>query len=368
MKKIKRFVFILLFLMVFSLPVLAEEDTYKEQYKVSGAEQLEGLLSDSAKEFFSSFEIDPEEPNWVNKITAENIFSQIWSFLREGGREPFRAAAQMVGITVVFAAVGLSERLAPYRTTLSYVFMLITAAGVLLPLFSLISSTISAVKGSATFMTSFIPIYAGILTVGGQGTVASGMSFLLLFAAQGVNLVASFVIMPLMSCYLGMGLVSSTMPGGAVALGETIKKAATWLLSLSLTVFLGLLSIQTAVNADADSAGLRTIKFVLSSIIPVTGGALSESMTTLTSSLKLLRSSVGMYGVAALGISALPLVLELLLWRLSLYLATAVGELFGVKEGVNILKCADCVVATLVGIILFTASLFIISLAVVTNC
>jgi stage III sporulation protein AE len=165
-----------------------------------------------------------------------------------------------------------------------------------------------------------------------------------------------------------MGLVSSTMPGGAIALGETIKKAATWLLSLSLTIFLGLLSIQTAVNADADSAGLRTIKFVLSSIIPVTGGALSESMTTLTSSLKLLKSSVGMYGVLALGVSALPLVLELLLWRFSLYLATAVGELFGVKEGINILKCADCVLATLVGIILFTASLFIISLAVVTNC
>lgn len=355
-------------LLIFAVPVSAEEDTYAEQYRASGTEELDDFLSDGAKDFFESFEIDPEDPDWVNKLTAQNIFSQIFEFLKEGGRGPLKAAAQMLGITVVFAAANLSKRLTKYKTVFSYMFILTTAAGVLLPLFSLISSTAAAIKGTSAFMTAFVPVYAGILTVSGQGMTASGMSFLLLFAAESVELIAAFVIVPLMSAYLGMGLVSPIMPGGgALALGETVKKAATWLFSLSLTVFLGILSIQTAVNADADSAGLRTVKFVLSSLIPVTGGALSESMTTLTSSLKLLRSSVGMYGVLALGITALPVVLELLLWRLALFVSSAAAELFGLKEGVNLFKCADHVLSVLVGMILFTASLFIISLAVVTN-
>lgn len=364
----KKLICLILLLFLFSTPVLAEKETYTEQYKASGAEGLQDILPDSAKDFFTDKEINPENYDWVNSITAENIFTEILDFLKKGGMEPLRAASGMFGIVIIYAASALSDRLKKHKATLSYIFMLTTASGVLLPMFSIISSVSSAVKGSATFMTAFIPVYAGILTVGGQSVTASGMSFLLLFAAEAVTLLASFIIVPLMSAYLGMGLVSGIMPNGsAVALGETIKKAALWLFSLSLTVFLGILSIQTAVNADADNAGLKAFKFVLGSLVPVAGSALNESMTTLTSSLKLLKSSVGMYGVLAVGLTALPVVIELLLWRLSLFLVSAVSELFGVQEGIKLFKCADCVLSTLVGILLFTASLFIISLAVVTN-
>ena len=98
---------------------------------------------------------------------------------------------------------------------------------VLMPLFSLIQSCSEAVKGISTLMLGFVPVYAGILTVGGQGITASGMSFLLLAAAGAVSNFSSFVIVPLMSCYLGVGLAGSVMPtGGTNRLGESIKKAA----------------------------------------------------------------------------------------------------------------------------------------------
>ncbi len=354
--------------MIFSLPAQAEENPYLEQYKLSGAEEIKEHLPESTKEFLGKFELDPEDPDWVNKIGAKSIFAHISAFLREGGRGPLRAAATMLGVTVLFAAVGLMERMREYKSLLSYLYTLVSSAGVLLPLFSLIASVQSAIRGMAAFMTSFIPIYAGILTVGGRPLTASGMSFLLLFAAEIVNLIASFVMIPLMGAYLGMGLIGGiTAGGGAIALGEMVKKASTWLFSLSVTVFLGLLSIQTAVNASAESAGLRTVKFVLGSLVPVTGGAISESLNTLTASVKLLSSSVGMYAVLALGVMVLPVIIELLLWRLALYFTSAAAELFGIREGVSLFKCADHVLSTLVGIILFTACLFIISLAVVTN-
>ena len=364
----KRVVCILIFIMIFCFSVSADENVYEEQYGAAAVEELKDSLGEGTKEFFDESGLSPEDYNWVNKIDREHIFSHIGEFLSEGGRGPLRAAAQMMGIIILFAAAGLFEKLSEYKTVISYIFILLTAASVFLPMLSLISAVTDAIKGVATFMTAFIPVYSGILTVGGKGLTASGMSFLLLFAAEGVNLIASFVILPLMSAYLGMGLISGIMPGGsAITLGETVKKASTWLFSLTLTVFLGLLSIQTAVNASADSAGLRTVKFVLGSLVPVTGGALSESLSTLTSSVKLLGSSVAMWAVLAIGISVLPVILELLLWRLTLYLSTAVSELFSIKEGANLFKCADYVLSTLLGIILFTGSLFIISLAVITN-
>ena len=355
-------------MLVFSFSATAEESVYSGIYEASGAEKIKESAGDEMREFSQRLGIDPANPDWVNKLDGETVFGEICDFLREGGRGPLKAAAEMFALIIIFAAACLSERINKYKTAISYIFVLAVAAGVLLPMFSLISSAASAVKGGALFMTSFVPIYSGILTVSGRGATASGMSFLLLFAAEAVNLIASFVVVPLMSCYLGMALVSGVLPGGgALSLGEAVNKVATWFFSLSLTVFLGLLSIQTAVNSAADNAGVRTVKFVLGSLVPVTGGALSESLGTLTASMKLLGNSLSMYAVVALGIAVLPLICELLLWRVCLYLITAVSELFGVCEGVNLFRCADKVLSTLLGIILFSTCLFIISLAVVTN-
>lgn len=363
----KRCLTVVIFLLLFSVTASAES-LYSDQYELSGARELYGELSDSAKDFFDSTGADPADPNWVNRMTAGNIFGEVVNFLRTGGRTPLFVGVQMLGLLVLYAAANTVEKLRPYGGISAYVFMLITAVGVLTPLFSLIGACVAAVKGSAAFMLSFVPVYAGILTVSGQAASASGMSVLLLAASEAVSSLAAFVILPLMGCYLAIGLIGDLTPDTGVArLGEGIKKTAIWVLGLILTLFLGLLSVQTTVNASADTVGLRTAKFVLGSFVPVAGSALSESLSTLTASVGLLKSSVGMYGVVAVAFTVLPAVLELLLWRLTLFGIGAVSEMFGIKQGTALFKSADSVLAVLTGVLLFTAVLFIISLAVVSR-
>jgi stage III sporulation protein AE len=183
-----------------------------------------------------------------------------------------------------------------------------------------------------------------------------------------VSLLASFVIVPLMSCYLGIGLVGSVMPVGAVGrIGEGIKKTALWILTLTLTLFLGLLSVQTTVNRAADNMGVKTLKFLIGTFVPVAGGALSESLTTLLGSVKLLKSSVSMFGVIGISATAVPVVLELFAWRAVLFVLSLAAELFGVELKTSMLRAADTVISVLVGVLLFVAVLFIISLAVISG-
>ncbi len=361
----KRSIILIILILIFSVNVSAE-DLYSQQYEISGAKELHNQLTDSAKEFFNENDIEPSNPNWVNKITAENILTKIWDFIKSGGTAPIKSGMQMLSVIILFAAANTFKGLSSYKTVLSYIFTLIIATSLLVSLFSLIDSLVGAVKGSSTFMFSFIPIYAGILTAGGQTATASGMSFLLLGAANVVSSIASFVIMPLMSSYLAVSLVSGILPqNSGLVLGEGIKKIAMWILSLSLTLFLGLLSIQTTVNASADGLGVKALKFMLGSFVPVAGGALSESLTTLTASIKLLKSSVGIYGVVAIALINLPVILELVIWRIVVFVLSAVSELFGIKTGVPLLKSVDSVLAVLIGVVLFIAALFIISLSIV---
>ena len=274
----------------------------------------------------------------------------------------------MFGVIVIFSAALAMENMKQYNQLISYIFVPICVLVIFVPLFSLIDSAMTAAKAGGTFMLSFIPVYAGIMTVSGYGTTATGMSFLLLGASEAVSMLSSFVIVPLMGCYLSVGMISGVSKNGSsVALGELIKKTAMWILSITLTLFLGLLSMQTTINAAADGLSMKTIKFVLGSFVPVAGGAIAESLATVTASVKLLKSSICIYGVVAVCVIVLPVVLEMLIWRFVIFLLTAVEGLFGINLGTDIFKAADCVLSVLIGIMLFCAGLFIISLSIVSG-
>lgn len=363
----KKFIMILFFLAVFTLSVSAE-DPYKGQYDATHTEKIYDLLPESAKKVAEELEIDIGEADWVNNITPEGIFSKIWDFVKNGSKTPLRAGGGMAAVIILLASVGTFDWFKSMEGMTSCIFIVTCAAGLLSPMFSLIESCSEAVKGISTLMTGFVPLYAGILTAGGQVATASGMSFLLLAAAGGVGNLSSFVIVPLMNCYLGVAVAATVLPaGGTNRLGEGIKKTAMWVLSLTLTLFLGLISIQTAVNKAGDNLGLKAARFMIGSFVPVAGGALSESLTTLIGSVKLLGSSVGMFGVLSIAATVLPVVIELLIWRIVLFALDIAAELFGIRAKTDLLRAADSVIAVLIGVLLFTAALFIISLAVVSG-
>ena len=70
-----------------------------------------------------------------------------------------------------------------------------------------------------------------------------------------------------------------------------------------------------AVNSSADTLTAKTARFIIGSSVPVAGGVLSEALGTVTASVTLLKSSVGIYGAAACAAILLPLITELLMWR-----------------------------------------------------
>ena len=363
----RKIAFFVIFMLLFCLNVQAQ-DTYTEQYQAGKVEEIYDLLDNESAEVIDRMQIDISDADWVNKIEPENIFKEIWGFLKDGMKTPLKCGLGMLAVIILIAVAGTFEGFKPFTAAASYIFVLSALSSVLLPLFSLIEACGSAIKGVSTLMLGFIPVYTGILTVAGQGITASGMSFLMLGASGAVSNFASFAVVPLMSCYLGVGMVSSiTETAGSNRLGELIKKVAMWSLSFILTVFIGILSIQTSVNAAADNLGLKTARFLIGSFIPVAGGALSESLTTFMGSMKLLKSSVGMFGVVGVGVTVLPIIIELLIWRITLFLLDAACELFGIRLKTDILKAADCVLAVLVGVLLFISALFIISLAIIAG-
>ncbi len=362
----KKLFFVILFLILFTTTVYAEEtDIYKEQLENSGILEIEDKLPQDVREYINKNGLDIRDYNWINNIKNENVFSHILSFLKGGLKKPLISLGVITAIIIINALLFEKEN-SEVSPVVTYAAVISIAAAIISPIFSSINTAIGTMKACATFMTAFIPIFAAITAASGKAVTSVSMGTLLLGAANGVSLLSNFAVVPFIGGYLSLSLASGVSPfmnsGG---ISQAVKKLALWVLSLITTVFLGILSIQTVVNAHADNLSMRTAKFIVGSSVPVAGGFLSEALGTLTASMSLLKSTVGIYGVVICCLIFLPIIIELVLWRVTLWVSDFVALQFSLTKISSLLQSLDTVLSVLIGVILLTAAMFIISLSVV---
>lgn len=367
----KRIIVLILMSLVFVVPVCAEEYSTEEflnkQAELSGADELNSALPNEAREFFAQKEISAEKSEWTKNLTFENTIKTIFEFVKDGIKAPFLTGGVILAIIFISAALssvetGISANTASFAVTAA------AAAVIISPILHIVNSSVTVMQNVANFMVAFVPVFAVIVVASGKALTGTAMSALLLGAAQGVELVANHFIIPLMCGYLSISVASGVSPLlSRSSLAQGIKKFSFWIMSFVTTVFIGVLSIQTAVNASADSLATRTAKFVIGSTVPVAGTVLSEALTTVTASLGILKTSVAIYGVVACCIIFLPILVNLILWRVVLNLTAILADIFSVNNVSLLLKSVDTAISVLCGIILLTCAMFIISLTVVVS-
>ena len=368
-KKIIASIFlILIFTLNASAEELSSEELYREQYDKSRAEEIEGYLPEDTRDFLKENDIDPSGVNLSESLKLENVFTHIFDFLKSGAKAPIASGSIIFSVILINALIsGLDLKGASGQTAI-YASALTAVAAVATPVFSAINCGVNALSGCAAFVAAFVPIFAVIVASSGAAATSVSMSSLLLGACQIVNFICNFVVMPLMGGFLAVSTASAVSPIlGKSGIADGIKKICFWTMSLLTTVFVGILSIQTAVNAAADTLSVKATKFIIGSAVPVAGTALSEALTTVTASMGILKTSVGVYGVIACAVIFLPILAELIMWRISLNINSAVSDLFSLPHISAVLRSVDTVISLLIGIILLTEAMFIISLGVVIS-
>lgn len=113
-----------------------------------------------------------------------------------------------------------------------------------------------------------------------------------------------------------------------------MKRVITWVAWTVRNGFSAVFAFQTILAAGADSVAARTVKFTVSSAVPVIGGVVGDTVRTVAGGLGYLKDTVGLLGIFLLVLIVLPPLVQLLLYRAALALAGAVAELLGCeKEG-----------------------------------
>lgn len=365
----KKVICIVFLLFLFVVPVhaqsVSEDELYRQQYEDSGAADLPDELPEETREWMDSLGIS--SPDWqsILNLTPETIFEQIGSSALQQSAAPVRALLSVLAVILLCALMNgmkLSFGDRPLSGVIGMVGTLCICTVVIQPIVTCIENVAFVIKGAAGFLLASIPILTGIMIAGGQTISAGSYNLLMLGAGNVISVIASTVLVPLLNIFLAFSVVSAVSP--AMNLGglcDLFSKTVKWVLTFCMTIFSGLLTMQTVVSSAADGAGAKTVRFMVSAFVPVVGSALSDAIGSVQSSVKLLKSGVGAFGLLATGAIFLPAALECLIWLLTLTACAAAGDIFELKEITTLLRSSMKVIQILLSIILCCFVILMIS-------
>lgn len=363
------FLSVLIFAAFAEITVSAESDinNIADELDIS-TEGIDEGLTPEVKEFFEEKNISPDDPEAMTEITPRDVFKYVWGQFKDALKKPFKIFASVIAVILIAAFIESMEDSLSNRS-LSKIF------GVICVLISvgIISETISeslktaaeALNSGGTFMLGYVPVFAGITASSGSVTSAVSYNMLLLLVAETAVQLAGELMIPVLSICMAMGIVESINPDFHLSgITEAVKNVVTFILGFVMTIFIGLLSLQSIVGASADTLGVKAAKFMVSNCIPVVGGAIADTYATVKSSLGLLRGGAGFFGIAAIFLMILPPILEIAAIKLMLTAADVVSELFGVSQIKVLIKNSNWIMTTALSLLICFSVMLIISTAV----
>lgn len=195
---------------------------------------------------------------------------------------------------------------------------------------SLIGLGAETIDQLSTFSKVLLPSLAAAAAAGGTvGTATIQQVTTVFFADLLLNLING-LLLPMVYLYIGTLTASAMLPENRLgAIAEAIKKIITWILSASLIVFTVYLSIVHIISGAADNAAVKVAKAAISGAVPVVGSILAEASETVMAGAGMLKSTIGIFGtLAIIALCAAPFLeigIQYLLYKLAALLAGTVG-------------------------------------------
>lgn len=269
--------------------------------------------------------LDSDNPESVSNLSTERILSYVLSILREAVARP----ARIILITAVFAAICQISTTLSYKTGLyGELFVIICFIAISSHVIDAFNSAISAMLSCQAFMTAYIPAFAAVVAASGNVTAAISYNAIVLYFCEAAAFLATSVLRPILCCMLVMSVTQSVNPD-IWNITSKMRNALTMIIGFVMTLFLGIIGLQTMVGRGVDGLAVRAGKYAVSSFVPVIGYSLSESYKAVSLSLSAIRTSVGTFGIIVLCMFMLSPIITVMVYKFAFVICSWLCRLTG---------------------------------------
>ena len=180
------------------------------------------------------------------------------------------------------------------------------------------------------FSKALLPTLSAATAAGGGAVSASVRQVATVFFSDILMSLINSLLLPLVWVFVALSAADAILPAGRLGgIAGGVQKAITWLLSGSLILFTGYLSLSGAFASSADSLTLRMTRSAIGGAIPVVGGIISDAADTVLAGAGVMRQSIGVVGtltiLATCILPFLKLGVQYLLLKLSAFFAATVA-------------------------------------------
>lgn len=320
MTHLRFFCFLGLCLILLSVPVRAADADLHAQLDT---DSIWAVLPEETRELLSASDMHPENmenasvPAFITSL-ADKISEELYA--------PIKIGLHLVSLVI------LGRIICEFGSdALHHVVQLCTAfcATTLLiqPISMLIKQTEQLVGTLTAVLTASIPIYTGILVMSGNAMTGSTYGALTLSWGSSVSAIARQLLLPVTRIYFVFSITAAISDFGLKRITDALYRSVKWILILAVTVFTGILSLQTLLSAQSDAATTKAIKLVASGAVPIVGSAFSDAFSVIRASVGVVKSGIGAFGLLASLAIFLPVCLKASGWILTGITAAFVADL-----------------------------------------
>lgn len=359
--------FLIIFSVVFVLLLLSALTVNAEEYEYDFS-GIYDSLSDEAKQHLLNIGADSADASALSNISFDSILGDIESIASENSRQPLSGLVSIIAMLLICSLLSAykSSLSGEIGSTLNTAAALCICCSVLSPVITAINSACDIIVNASRLMLAFVPVAGTLMAASGQPFGSAAYCASVIAAGQGVAQTSEKIIVPFLNMFLGL-TISGGLSNGVNLSGFTafISKTFKWILAFVMTLFTTVLGIKQVVTNSIDNVSGRTVRFALSSFVPVVGSALSEAYRTVSGSVSLLKSGLGVFVIIALGVTFLPIIINCLLWSLTLKTGKAAAEVMGLNQSAVLLDGISSVFSVLIAVLLCIMTVYIISSAMV---
>ncbi len=301
--------------------------------------------------------------NSLNPVTIfQNVADSFKDSLRTFSSYIMSILALLI-LTSIFS--NISQSFSQQNEIFDFVSILIFVLLTIKPISSCVDYTVECVNRLCVFMTSFIPCMSAVLVAGGSSGASTAGTLICSGAVTTLQILSSKLVVPGVKVCIGLCCVSTVSKSVNLSgITSFIKNGCMWLGGLIMTLFCGILALQTFLSTGADTLALRGIKFTAARFIPVAGGMVSESLKTVLAGVSLIRTVTGVCGIAFIVYLIIPPIATLVTFKLVLGICSVFSKTAILNTQSTYLDALNSTLNILLSILLCSSISFIIMLAI----
>lgn len=306
-----------------------------------------------------------------NNINYKNIFMKLLDLFFKEISSAIKGAITIFIIVVIMAVLSnLELEKKSEITKIAHLACFIVIATITIATFVDTAKMLTKVVHTQTTLMQVIsPFLLAVLIATGKITTTGIIQPLLLFLASFVGGVITYFVIPLLSISVAFNVICSISENIKLEkMSKIFSSVSLWTVGVVLTVFLGVLSLETSLSTSVDSLGVKTTQAAVSNFVPVVGKFFSDSFEVVVGATKIIGKTGGVIGIIGIIVVAIVPIFKLAsIMGIYMLLAALVEPISNDELTSKYLSSIANTYKTMLGVLIGITILFVISTGIILN-